>query len=75
MRNSAAFTSFLLALVLGLYTASATSAELPSFAELVERNAPSIVEISTLRSVEARSPATGSWKNCYGASIPARSLT
>jgi len=58
MRISAALTSFLPALVLGLYTAGASSAELPSFADLVERNAPSIVEISTLRSIETRTPAT-----------------
>lgn len=58
MRISAALTSFLLTLVTGWYTASATSAELPSFADLVERNAPSIVEISTLRSIETRRPAT-----------------
>jgi serine protease Do len=34
----------------------AAAAELPNFADLVERNASSIVEISTLRRVEARSP-------------------
>ena len=32
------------------------SAELPSFADLVEKNGPTIVEISTSRQVEARSP-------------------
>ena len=32
------------------------SADLPSFADLVERNGPTIVEISTSRQVEPRSP-------------------
>lgn len=46
---------FLLGLTL-LLPVVANAAELPSFADLVERNAPTIVEISTTRSVEARPP-------------------
>lgn len=42
-----------LIVVLGM--AQLNAAELPNFADLVEQNAPSIVEISTTRSVEARS--------------------
>ena len=38
-------------LVLMAASAVATSAELPNFADLVERNAPTIVEISTVRTV------------------------
>ncbi len=41
----------LMALLLPLH---GQAASLPSFADLVERNAPTIVEISTMRSVEAR---------------------
>ncbi|MEX2468932.1 MAG: Do family serine endopeptidase, partial [Pseudohongiellaceae bacterium] len=37
-----------------LASGTATAAELPGFADLVERNGPSIVEISTTRRVEAR---------------------
>lgn len=58
MRLSAAFTPFLLAVLFSTYTAGVSSAELPSFADLVERNAASIVEISTLRSIETRAPTT-----------------
>ena len=36
------------------------AAELPNFADLVERNAPSIVEISTIRRTAARSPVADS---------------
>ena len=36
------------------------AAELPNFADLVERNAPSIVEISTIRRMAARSPVADS---------------
>ena len=35
---------------------TAYSAELPSFADLVEKNGPTIVEISTSRQVEPRAP-------------------
>ena len=52
--------TFFLALAAGgvflLGTAYLGAAELPNFADLVEENAPSIVEISTIRSVESRSP-------------------
>jgi serine protease Do len=52
--------TFFLALAAGgvflLGTAYLGAAELPNFADLVEENAPSIVEISTTRSVESRSP-------------------
>lgn len=58
MRLSAALTSLPLALVFSFCSAAVTGAELPSFADLVERNAPSIVEISTLRSVESRAPSS-----------------
>ncbi|MDD9891250.1 MAG: Do family serine endopeptidase [Gammaproteobacteria bacterium] len=44
----------LLIVLLGIGKVSA--AELPSFADLVEQNAPTIVEIQTSRSVEARAP-------------------
>lgn len=45
-----------LLLLLGLGTgASNAQTALPSFADLVEHNAPAIVEISTIRNVEARS--------------------
>lgn len=44
-------------LLLGLCMAlTARAAELPAFADLVERNASSIVEISTTRSVQTRPP-------------------
>lgn len=47
----------LFALVFSLFSVSSSGqAVLPNFADLVERNAPSIVEISTLRNVEARRP-------------------
>ena len=36
------------------------AAELPNFADLVERNAPSIVEISTIRRMATRSPVADS---------------
>ena len=36
------------------------AAELPNFVDLVERNAPSIVEISTIRRMAARSPVADS---------------
>ena len=36
------------------------AAELPNFADLVEKNAPSIVEISTTRRVAARAPSPDS---------------
>ena len=41
-------------LVLGLLEPIVFAAELPNFAELVEVNAPTIVEIATSRQVEAR---------------------
>ncbi|MDD9958306.1 MAG: Do family serine endopeptidase [Gammaproteobacteria bacterium] len=44
----------LLIVLLGIGKVSA--AELPSFADLVEQNAPTIVEIQTSRSVEAKAP-------------------
>lgn len=44
----------LLLLLTGLYQAPGLAAELPNFADLVERNAPTIVEISTTRRVESR---------------------
>ena len=43
-------------LVLGLLEPVVFAAELPNFAELVEVNAPTIVEIATSRQVEARPP-------------------
>ena len=53
------FTFFLTLAAGGVFllgTAYLGAAELPNFADLVEENAPSIVEISTTRSVESRSP-------------------
>ena len=53
------FTFFLTLAAGGVFllgTAYLGAAELPNFADLVEQNAPSIVEISTTRSVESRSP-------------------
>jgi len=53
------FTFFLTLAAGGAFllgTAYLGAAELPNFADLVEQNAPSIVEISTIRSVESRSP-------------------
>ncbi len=47
---------FLFVPALMLASASLTAAELPDFATLVEKNAPTIVEISTTRRVAARSP-------------------
>ena len=47
--------SLLLMLGLGAAASNAQTV-LPSFADLVEHNAPAIVEISTLRNVEARRP-------------------
>ena len=45
-----------LLLILGLGAAASNAqTALPSFADLVEHNAPAIVEISTLRNIEARS--------------------
>ena len=43
-------------LVFGLLKPGVIAAQLPNFAELVEVNAPTIVEIATSRQVEARSP-------------------
>ena len=53
------FTFFLTLAAGGVFllgTAYLGAAELPNFADLVEQNAPSIVEISTTRSVGSRSP-------------------
>ena len=53
------FTFFLTLAAGGVFLLGTTylgAAELPNFADLVEQNAPSIVEISTTRSVESRSP-------------------
>jgi len=53
------FTFFLTLAAGGAFLLGTTylgAAELPNFADLVEQNAPSIVEISTIRSVESRSP-------------------
>jgi len=53
------FTFFLTLAAGGVFllgTAYLGAAELPNFADLVEENASSIVEISTTRSVESRSP-------------------
>jgi len=53
------FTFFLTLAAGGAFLLGTTylgAAELPNFADLVEQNAPSIVEISTTRSVESRSP-------------------
>jgi len=52
MRRAPLALSFIFAIALA--TLSVQAAELPSFADLVERNAPSIVEISTVRQVQAR---------------------
>lgn len=46
----------LILLVVSFSAAGSMAAELPNFADLVELNAPSIVEISTTSRVEARSP-------------------
>ena len=60
------YLSFLLAvftLAVALQISSAqhlAAAELPNFADLVERNAPSIVEISTIRQMAVRSPVADS---------------
>ena len=48
------------AVLLGLLSASSLAAELPNFADLVEKNASSIVEISTTRRIAARSPVADS---------------
>ena len=55
------FTVFSPAAALQLLVSNILSAaELPNFADLVERNAPSIVEISTIRRMVARSPVPDS---------------
>jgi len=46
---------FVIALSLAASSGSYAQAALPNFADLVEKNAPSIVEISTTRSVSGRS--------------------
>ncbi len=46
---------FLFASVLATWASALWAAELPDFATLVEKNAPTIVEITTSRQVEARS--------------------
>jgi len=46
---------FVIALILAPINSSYAQAALPNFADLVENNAPSIVEISTTRSVSGRS--------------------
>ncbi|NKB32063.1 MAG: Do family serine endopeptidase [Pseudomonadales bacterium] len=57
LQNRTTFLQVLGASALILLSAAKSSAaELPNFADLVEQNAPTIVEISTIRSVEARSP-------------------
>lgn len=56
--NSAATLFQLIALGSALYLPGALAQGLPDFANLVEMNAPSIVEISTLRTVSAR-PSLG----------------
>ena len=43
--------------VLLSFSSTLAAAELPNFADLVEKNAPSIVEISTTRRVAARAPS------------------
>ena len=48
--------ALLIFVVCGLFGPVANALELPDFAELVEINAPTIVEIATSRQVEARSP-------------------
>jgi serine protease Do len=48
--------ALLIFVVCGLFGPIANALELPDFAELVEINAPTIVEIATSRQVEARSP-------------------
>ena len=48
--------ALLIFVVCGLFGPIANALELPDFAELVEINAPAIVEIATSRQVEARSP-------------------
>lgn len=55
-RNVTALNSVLVGLGAWLITAVSVAAELPDFATLVEKNAPTIVEISTTRRVAARSP-------------------
>ncbi len=49
------FSALLVALLLGASNGSSAQVVLPNFADLVEENAPSIVEISTIRSVSQRS--------------------
>ena len=49
-------TVFFTVSLLCISVSAVNSAELPSFADLVEKNGPTIVEISTSRQVEARSP-------------------
>jgi serine protease Do len=45
---------------LSSFSSTLVAAELPNFADLVEKNAPSIVEISTTRRVAARAPSPDS---------------
>lgn len=58
--SDAALKRLATAVVLGIFSSMNNSAyaaaALPDFADLVEKNAPSIVEISTTRSVAARNP-------------------
>jgi len=54
--NSQLRNALLTFVVCGLLGPIANAQELPDFAELVEINAPTIVEIATSRQVEARSP-------------------
>ena len=57
--SAPAVLAFTVALQLTLVN-NVNAAELPNFADLVERNAPSIVEISTIRRMTARSPVPDS---------------
>jgi serine protease Do len=54
-RLKLSFTGLLATLFLAVSSVGYGQAALPNFADLVEKNAPSIVEISTTRSVSARS--------------------
>ena len=50
------YQSLVAVLIVLLSMGKISAAELPSFADLVEQNAPTIVEIQTSRSVAARAP-------------------
>lgn len=56
MRFSSPLAPFITALSLLVTAFNLQAAELPDFATLVEQNGPAIVEISTLRNVQARPP-------------------